>query len=103
MLWLLQAEKVRQQTLSEQLYAENLAFVNNMWPIWDEDGSGELDKEELRAVLESMGVDDVDDFDWLYSQIDEDDSGMVSKEEFTTWWTANNSQAAELAAQGRWP
>ena len=77
-----------------------MAFVNSMWPIWDADGSGELDKEELRVALESMGVDNVDDFDELYAQIDEDDSGFVSKEEFATWWTSNNSQGAELAAKG---
>jgi Ca2+-binding EF-hand superfamily protein len=88
-----------QNTLSEQRYAENMAFVNSMWPIWDADGSGELDKEELRVALESMGVDNVDDFDELYAQIDEDDSGFVSKEEFATWWTSNNSQGAELAAK----
>ena len=54
-------------------------------------------------ALEMLGVDNVDDFNELYDQIDKDNSGSINKEEFTKWWMGQNSEEAEKAAIGVHP
>lgn len=65
---------------------EQHQWLDDMWDLWDADGSGELDKYELQEALRLLGVHDRADFDELYAQIDLDDSGFIDKHEFGAWW-----------------
>ncbi|KAK3281645.1 hypothetical protein CYMTET_10576 [Cymbomonas tetramitiformis] len=79
-----QAKETMEQ--SNLLEAKKQArWVDEMWQIWDADGSGELDEEELGVVLQELGANTDDLQKWM-QEIDVDESGLISKEEFTEWW-----------------
>merc|ERR1712178_45769 len=51
----------------------------------DEDGSGELDREELKAALKKLGFEWLDDdkkIDNVVKKGDKDDDGLIDLEEF---------------------
>eukprot|EP00854_Cymbomonas_tetramitiformis_P029093 gene29093-36171_t len=62
--------------------ANQAAWVATMWKTWDADGSGELDDNELAAVLRQLGGNMTDTKKWM-REIDTDSSGLISQEEFT--------------------
>jgi hypothetical protein len=56
----------------------------------DVDGSGDLDKSELKVVAEQLGLEISDkELDTMLKQMDENDDGAISPEEFETWWQVN--------------
>ena len=59
----------------------------------DADGSGELDADELKLVLQAMGQKNPD-MDAVMKEVDADGSGEVDKEEFEAWCAPASSSAA---------
>lgn len=78
-------ENKAKQKAKELEQAKQTAWVNEMWPFWDADQSGELDEFEFKGVMRDIGANakDAEDF---FEEIDVDRSGTVSKEEFVDWW-----------------
>eukprot|EP01046_Picozoa_sp_COSAG06_P011470 COSAG06_NODE_656_length_13333_cov_6.485492_4_plen_166_part_00 len=68
--------------------------LKNLWATLDSDGSGALDKNEVREVMKSMGKD-LDDaqLDAAMAEIDKDGSGEVEYEEFLVWWQGQDPEA----------
>ena len=73
-------------------------YVNNIWEMYDQDGNGELDRDEAKLFVKEMmsdiitsspshsGLrddDDVDDegFEQIFRILDTDGSGTIDKEE----------------------
>ncbi|KAK3243472.1 hypothetical protein CYMTET_42489 [Cymbomonas tetramitiformis] len=74
--------------ISEEKQAEidqQTAWVDEMWDYWDADGNGELDPQELSSVLQDIGASEKEAVEYFY-EIDVDDSGLISKDEFLDWW-----------------
>ena len=72
-----------------------LRRLKEVWASVDEDGSGTLDRGELRKIFKAMGKNFSDrEFDRAMNQIDGDGSDEVDFDEFTAWW------AKEMAKDG---
>ena len=63
-------------------------MIDQIWDTYDEDGSGNLDKEETKKfVMDTLGqlgkADNFtdEDFEKIFSQIDDDGSGLLGKDE----------------------
>jgi Ca2+-binding EF-hand superfamily protein len=65
----------------------------------DEDGSGELEEEEIRALAEQLGNTLSDsELDIAMKKMDADGSGAVDFAEFYEWWSENKDQEGGLFA-----
>ncbi|KAF4661243.1 hypothetical protein FOL47_006764 [Perkinsus chesapeaki] len=54
----------------------------------DADGSGNIDRDELRRLLETLGEElTEDDLEMAFEELDEDGSGEVEFFEFVKWFT----------------
>ena len=63
----------------------------------DTDGSGTLDRDEVRLALKRMGKDmAADEFDAAFKAMDLDEGGEVEFDEFEQWWGEQDG-----SAQGR--
>ena len=63
----------------------------------DEDGSGELDRDELDTILKNKGVFMPEDkLQVLFDKIDTDSGGTIDMSEFTTWLRGDDMLAAQL-------
>ena len=51
---------------------EKMKDVTDLFKLMDEDGSGELDIMEFREVLKQMGIEDVEEQDAFFYEIDDD-------------------------------
>ena len=60
--------------------------IDDMFSIWDGDGSGELNKEEFRDMLRKLGVTDEEEVDRYFGEIDADGGGSISIAELKEWW-----------------
>ena len=70
--------------------------LNCIWKQVDADGSGALDKDEVRQVLVLMGrAEDEIDIDAAMAEMDDDRSGEVDFGEFQTWFF---NRGVDLAA-----
>ncbi|KAK3243264.1 hypothetical protein CYMTET_47073, partial [Cymbomonas tetramitiformis] len=79
--------KAREKAKGPSYSEEDVLDVDKMWCMWDKDGSGELDRDEFRAVLMDLGVP-TEELGDIYSQVDTDDNGFISADEFkvTVLW-----------------
>ena len=67
-----------------------------MWKQIDDDGNGELDRDELKKVLLLMGrPENLINMDLVMKAIDRDKSGTVSYKEFEVWWDKQKDEAKE--------
>ena len=64
----------------------------------DKDGSGFLDKDELKSLCRSTGAAVVDDehLDQLFSILDSSGDGRITYEEFSLWWKNKDKQGIDL-------
>jgi hypothetical protein len=64
----------------------------------DKDGSGFLDKDELKALCRSTGAAVVDDehLDHLFSILDSSGDGRITYEEFSLWWKNKDKRGIDL-------
>mmetsp|Transcript_31026 Transcript_31026/g.38322 ORF Transcript_31026/g.38322 Transcript_31026/m.38322 type:complete len:87 (-) Transcript_31026:152-412(-) len=80
--------------------------LSRFFAFWDEDGSGELEKEEVvRAIVKTYRLDFIDlgrvvavrsVVDAVWDIFDQDKSGGVSRDEFTRRDGLGDSLAAQL-------
>jgi len=64
------------------------AEVREVFEGHDRDGNGEIDLDEFRAVVASLGMElTSDEAERLFDTIDEDESGLIGYEEFYAWWS----------------
>eukprot|EP01043_Picozoa_sp_COSAG02_P029571 COSAG02_NODE_1846_length_10682_cov_3.066900_1_plen_3275_part_01 len=71
-------------------------ILKRVWKQVDADGSGALDRDEVRQVLILMGrAEDEIDLDAAMAEIDSDRSGEVDYQEFETWFF---NRGVDLAA-----
>ncbi len=64
----------------------------------DEDGSGELDRDEVRSMVTQLGMDASEkDVDAAMSAMDADGGGTVDFEEFCAWWRSRPSETDSMA------
>lgn len=61
----------------------------------DEDHSGELERDEVKIMVERMGFPPLSDreIDAIFEQFDDDESGSVNFEEFKRWWHVAQRQS----------
>ena len=78
----LSAEEVRETV--EMLIVPASAWGDAAFASADADGSGEVDRDELRAALVALGMDKVSDeeVDEIFDAVDVDRSGLVDRDEF---------------------
>ena len=62
--------------------------VNELWPDYDKDGSGQLDREETKKFVQNTlsemndsGEFSEADFDACFKEFDKDGSGTIEKDE----------------------
>ena len=57
---------------------------------YDDDGSGEIDAEELMGILKSLGLDVTEEeVHAMVHEVDEDGSGTIDFQEFKDYWEKN--------------
>jgi len=75
--------------------------------ILDEDGSGSIERGELRAMMKnfSKATEEIDDgeIDALLQEADKDGDGQISFDEFTKAMLADESEHAEQAQESPTP
>ena len=83
----------------------NRALLESVWKRVDADGSGTLDRDEVRQVLCLMGFENTGEkvLDKVMLELDEDGSGDVDFDEFGKWFLAQDvtKQAAVPPTPGR--
>lgn len=97
-----QKEQIRQQHIGDKHRRKELsknerqkADVREVFDSFDVDGSGTMDKQELHALLVELCVPTTPDYlDEVLQQIDDDDSGQISFDEFYGWWQSPEFQSA---------
>ena len=77
-----------------QVAAENVEEAKALFQEIDEDGSGELDKEELTGLLQSLGLNlDEDRIDDIIRTYDLDGGGTIGIDEFLYFLKQQNKEA----------
>jgi hypothetical protein len=69
-----------------------------VWQSVDLDGSGSLDRNEIRQAMETMGHAPMSDSDFdkvWQKELDTDESGEVSFDEFMAWWQRQDVEAQQ--------
>eukprot|EP01046_Picozoa_sp_COSAG06_P004552 COSAG06_NODE_191_length_20709_cov_8.536778_5_plen_1153_part_00 len=89
----------KQSEEARNLLAADARDLDELWSEIDTDGSGELDKEELAAVLDIMGQPmGPRKLENMMQRLDTDGNGTVSKAEFSVWWRKQSEEARSQVA-----
>ena len=79
------AEKARKREEKERLRV--------LWDELDADGSGDLDREEVRSVMKKMGRNVSEaKLDRIMVDMDRNGDGLVDYDEFVNWWDENEKR-----------
>ena len=71
-----------------EIHIDNKEELYDVFKMFDADGSGDIDKKELRSVFRSLGQTISDaDLEALVSRVDSDGSGDIDIEEFLGLWS----------------
>ena len=71
--------------------------VDELFAELDADGSGSIERSELRILLQQLGRPAAaEDLDRIMKVIDEDESGEVELNEFKTWWATETGQTEDV-------
>ena len=85
------AKKVRDKLQEEE------AKIRVLFGRLDEDNSGQIGREDMKVIGDSIGLDmNKDRLDTMMGEMDGDGGGEVDEDEFLTWWTSDSAVAAEL-------
>ncbi len=91
-----QQPKSKRKTRTKDEETERLA---SLWQEMDLDGSGMLDFEELKAVVEKMNPKMSEKKKKkILSQLDDDNDGCLTQAEFMTWWMSQTAETRDLIA-----
>eukprot|EP01050_Picozoa_sp_SAG11_P011642 SAG11_NODE_1249_length_5393_cov_4.349641_3_plen_116_part_00 len=70
----------------------------------DEDGNGQLDKDELRKLLQESGMESVDEkrLAQIFRKLDKSENGFIEYEDFREWWVnVRDDDALQIQTSGR--
>ena len=68
----------------------NSVSIEAAFAHYDRDRSGSIDPSEFALLLEDLGVEPTPDrISFAFSQLDKNNDGGISFEEFSTWWRAD--------------
>lgn len=87
-------DEVEQQMEKEDLLRDisqaDINEIGSVFDMYDDDGSGEIDKDELRKVMVSLGLTvSEEEFDSMFAVLDRNHDGVVSRNEFIRWHALN--------------
>ncbi|KAE8905635.1 hypothetical protein PF005_g680 [Phytophthora fragariae] len=73
--------------MSATLSEEHERELKKIFDDYDQDGSGEIDIDELRDIAEDLGepLSEIE-LQYLAKEFDSDESGSISWTEFIAWW-----------------
>ncbi len=76
--------------------------LHKVWKSVDIDGSGSLDRDEVRSVLVQMGWENITSarLDDVFEELDKDKSGDVDFDEFSVWFLAQDTKSIEMTMIG---
>lgn len=81
---------IGQEDLLNGISQADINEIGSVFDMYDEDGSGEIDREELRKVMVSLGLSvSGDEFDAMFAVLDRNSDGVVSRNEFIRWHVLN--------------
>jgi Ca2+-binding EF-hand superfamily protein len=70
-------------------------IARNVFNKFDEDNSGSISTAEFIGLIEFLGADFSDsEVAEAIKEIDQDESGLIDREEFVRWWTNQSSSRA---------
>jgi len=70
--------------------------IGSIFDMYDNDGSGEVDREELLQVMNSLGFTLSDnELDTMFAALDADGDGTVSRDEFIIWAVRNREKGGK--------
>ena len=73
--------------------------VRNIFNKYDVDGSGTIDHQEFRKMMEDLGVEMTRaEFQEAITMLDQDHNGLVDFEEFLGWWKQNAGNGVVLSS-----
>mmetsp|Transcript_56518 Transcript_56518/g.128157 ORF Transcript_56518/g.128157 Transcript_56518/m.128157 type:complete len:755 (+) Transcript_56518:129-2393(+) len=82
-----------------QLPADEIASIERVFDLYDDNKTGELNHDELKGLMRSLGSEFPSDPEEeaaevaaLLQVLDEDNSGSISKQEFIAWSIASRSE-----------
>ena len=90
----MRAELSAQRSALKAAVNEGERKLRAMWEQVDDDGNGELDRDELKQVLQLMGREDLNIVE-VMMQIDKDRGGTVDYQEFEAWWDKQEDDAKD--------
>ena len=72
--------------------------VGNIFNYYDKNGDGSISVKELIEVFKQLGVDisDTDKVDKIMTALDVDNDGIVTKENFISWWFSSSAILEEF-------
>ena len=71
------------------------AKLSDAFALFDTDGSGTIDVQELQALAEELGARlSLAQAEAVFGQIDTDQSGEIDADEFTSWWQSQGGAHA---------
>ncbi|EQC27772.1 hypothetical protein SDRG_14356 [Saprolegnia diclina VS20] len=69
------------------LSLEHEQELRKVFDDYDEDGTGDIDAEELGKIAEDLGEPlSKEELEYLIMEFDADGSGTIDWEEFIAWW-----------------
>eukprot|EP01048_Picozoa_sp_COSAG05_P015844 COSAG05_NODE_1961_length_3777_cov_28.309407_3_plen_419_part_00 len=88
------AEQTPKEPQLSKADLQEKARVEAVWNAVDIDGSGFLDEDEVRTVMQDMGIDlEQHQFASAMQEIDKDGSGELDFKEFLAWWERQDPEA----------
>ena len=80
-----------------------LHMIEQKFDMYDRDGSGSIDKNELQALAARLGgpLTSSEADRWM-AQLDKDGSGAIEKNEFIEFWTKRHPGAVGGAVREYW-
>jgi len=77
------------------------AIARNTFKKFDKDGSGNIDRSEFELLLKALGAKfTIDEINLAINELDTDQSGEISQDEFITWWTNRAINNRKTGAAG---
>eukprot|EP01080_Neovahlkampfia_damariscottae_P006942 gene6942-11105_t len=79
--------------------SNNKVYVHSLFKKYDNDGSNQISTKEISTLFNDLGFElETDSKNYLISSIDQDNTGIVSFDEFYAWWSDKNKyKLVELA------
>ncbi len=96
--------QLRKEADETRRRAEERGRLLDLWNTYDADGSGDLDRQEVRTVLTKMGrLVTETKLDRAFEEMDANGDNLVTFDEFIDWWDEQESGGISAADELGWP